>query len=166
MAEATKTSTTYCGETITTQQIRENVLGVDASRLLRQLTEANPTVARTKAALLIEQLRELGLINDEDNNQRETTTSYKTRTSSSNTTTSSRNEDSELADYIMNLYRRYIGKRPSEAIVADISELINDGFDAREKWRYVMQETGSAPYPSWRYASAIIRRIRMYGMDE
>jgi len=163
MAEATKTSTTYCGETITTQQIRENVLnilGVDASRLLRQLTEANPTIARTKARLLLDQLRELGLIDDKDNKNDTTTSNY---TTSGCSTTNSSSTTSSLYDYVTSAYKSYIGKAPAQAIKEDIRDLIASGFNERDQWEYVLMETSQAPYPSWRYARAIIKRVQEQG---
>ena len=148
MATVTDTSTTYSAEGAINA-----LLGINGARFLADL-EDKPEAVRVAALQLL--TAKLG-IKIENNNGSTTTRNYSDSKSTSSTSSST---PATLNDYVIALYKDHIGKAPTQAIKDDIRDLIASGMNDADQWEYVMQETAAAPFPSWRYARAIIRRVR------
>lgn len=148
MATATNTSTTYSAEGAINA-----LLGINGSRFLADL-EDKPEAVRKAALQLL--MAKLG-VEIENNNGSTTTSKY---TGDRTTSSTSSSTPSSLYDYVISMYKDHIGKAPTQAIKDDIRDLIASGMNDADQWEYIMTETAAAPFPSWRYARAIIRRVR------
>lgn len=82
------------------------------------------------------------------------TTSSRTRTTSttSSTSTSSTSIDEAV---LISLYKDALGLAPSRFVVNQMITLVQGS--CLDVLRYALQEAAMAPYPSWRYAAAIMR---------
>lgn len=90
-----------------------------------------------------------------------TSTINSSRSSGSSSTTNGRNS-TYLRELLM-IYEDSIGRR-APAYVREIMQLmLEDGVHPRVI-EYALHQTAMAPYPSWRYAQAIIRRCRADGI--
>lgn len=82
------------------------------------------------------------------------TTSSRNRTTSttSSTSTSSTSIDEAV---LISLYKDALGLVPSRFVVNQMITLVQGS--CMDVLRYALQEAAMAPYPSWRYAAAIMR---------
>ena len=87
--------------------------------------------------------------NTSTNSSTNSSSSTRTRTTTTTTTNSTR-------DDLVDMFQESIGIIPPALVVSEMEEwLVKVGYDTL---RYALHETACAPRPSWRYASAILRR--------
>lgn len=83
------------------------------------------------------------------------TTRTTTRTTTSRTSSTSTSSTSIDEAVMISLYKDALGLVPSKVVVNQMVTLVQGS--CMDVLRYALQEAAMAPYPSWRYAAAIMR---------